>query len=165
MNHPYKLTILPANEKDTDRLTGIIRAGFADVAVRFGLTPQNCPKHPSNCTREWIERDLARGVHYFILTADGEDAGCVGVEQASADTCYMERLAVLPKFRNSGCGARLARHAIERAKVLGAANVGIGIIAADAGLQAFYEALGFQAGEVKTFDHLPFEVAFMRVSV
>ena len=165
MNHPYRLAILPADENDTARLVGIIRASFADVAVRFGLTPQNCPKHPSNCTREWIERDLARGVHYFILTADGDGVGCVGVEPASANTCYMERLAVLPEFRTIGCGTRLARHAIEQAKALGATNVGIGIIAADAGLKRFYETLGFQAGEVKTFDHLPFEVAFMRLSL
>ena len=157
--------ILPADQKDADRLADIIRNSFADVAVRFDLTPENCPKHPSNCTPEWIEGDLARGVRYFVLTTDGQDVGCVGVERASETVCYMERLAVLPEHRTDGCGTRLARHAIEQARAWGAASVGIGIIAADQRLQRFYESLGFEAGETKTFAHLPFEVAFMRLSI
>ena len=158
-------SILPADDSDPDRLAGIIRAGFADVAVRFGLTAENCPKHPSNCTWEWIAKDLARGVQYAILTAAGRDIGCVAVERASETTCYMERLAVLPQQRGKGHGTRLARHALERAQALGASTVGIGIIAADKGLRRFYESLGFAAGETKTFAHLPFEVLFMHAAL
>jgi len=165
MRFPDDLTILAAGENDAARLSKIIRSSFADVAVRFGLTPQNCPKHPSNCTREWIEKDLVRGVQYFILSAAEKDMGCVGVERASATTCYMERLAVLPEYRGKGCGTRLARHAMERAQKLGVSCVGIGIIAADQGLRRFYESLGFSSGGTKTFDHLPFTVAYMRVAV
>lgn len=74
--------IVHATEKDIDRLTRLIRNSFADVALRFGLTPQNCPKHPSNYSSKWVARDLARGVRYFILIADGTPIGCVGVEKA-----------------------------------------------------------------------------------
>ena len=52
-----------------------------------------------------------------------------------------------------------------QAKGLGAAKVGIGIIAADAGLKGFYASLGFAAGEIKTFEHLPFAVAFMSIAL
>jgi GNAT superfamily N-acetyltransferase len=162
---PKEATMLSAGAEDTGRLARIIRRSFADVAARFRLTPENCPKHPSNCTRQWMERDLARGVQYVILTIGDADVGCVGVEQASETTCYMERLAVLPDHRGNGYGTRLARWALHRAGDLGAANVGIGIIAADAGLKRFYESLGFEAGETKTFAHLPFEVAFMSISL
>lgn len=79
-------TIVQATQKDIDRLSRLTRESFADVANRFGLTPQNCPKHPSNYTREWVERDLARGVRYFILIVDGTAVGCVGVEKASPAT-------------------------------------------------------------------------------
>lgn len=159
------LVIVQAVQGDTDRLAELIRRSFADVAGRFGLTPQNCPKHPSNCTREWIEKDLIRGVGYFILTAGGTDVGCVGVEQALAMTCYMERLAVLPDHRGNGYGTCLARHAIEQAGKGGGSHVGIGIIAADNDLKNFYTSLGFEAGETKNFPHLPFAVAFMSLSL
>ncbi len=151
--------------RDTDLVAGLIRRSFADVAERFQLTPENCPKHPSNYTGEWVARDLERGVGYFILTTDGAAIGCVGVEQASQAICYMERLAVLPEHRGRGYGTRLARFAMNQAKEMGAASVGIGIIAADTGLKHFYRTLGFVEGETKNFPHLPFDVAFMRILV
>ena len=75
-------SIVQATDRDIDRLTGLIRSSFADVAQRFQLTPDNCPKHPSNYTCDWVENDLARGVRYFILTMNHIDVGCVGVEKA-----------------------------------------------------------------------------------
>lgn len=165
MMSPGELAIRLAAQMDAIRLSDIIRCSFSDVARQYALTPRNCPKHPSNYTRQWIENDLARGVNYFILTGDGLDVGCVGLERASETTCYMERLAVLSEHRGMGYGTRLARHAIHRAKAWGVSTVGIGIIAADVGLKRFYESLGFTSGETKTFAHLPFEVAFMHISV
>lgn len=147
------------------RLARLIGDSFADVARRFDLTAQNCPRHPSNYTGKWIEKDLARGVRYFILTADNTTAGCVGLERASRKVCYMERLAVLPQHRGRGYGSRLARHALEEAQKMGASNVSIGIIAADSGLKAFYKSLGFEEVQTKTFPHLPFKVALMQISL
>jgi N-acetylglutamate synthase-like GNAT family acetyltransferase len=158
-------SIVQATKRDIDDLAHLIRQSYADVAIRFALTRENCPKHPSNCTRDWIERDLDRGVDYYVLLAGGTAVGCVGVEQASPTTCYLERLAVLPEHRGKGYGTRLAGHAVNRAKKMGAATVGIGIIAADTGLKNFYTTLGFKAGETQSFAHLPFEVAFMTILV
>ena len=146
-------------------MTRLIRDSFTDVANRFELTPENCPKHPSNYSQKRVEIDLERGVRYYILIVDGTAVGCVGVEKASQLACYMERLAVLPQHRGKGYGAGLARHAMEQARVLGASTVGIGIIAADTGLKDFYTSLGFEEGETKTFPHLPFAVAFLNVLV
>jgi N-acetylglutamate synthase-like GNAT family acetyltransferase len=160
-----KPSIVQATRKDINGLASLIKRSFADVAKRFALTPQNCPKHPSNCTREWINRDLNRNVHYFVLISDGIAVGCVGIERASETTCYMERLAVVPEQRGKGYGIRLARHALDQAKSMGAAIVGIGIIAADTDLKNFYIALGFKEGITKTFPHLPFEVVFMEALV
>jgi GNAT superfamily N-acetyltransferase len=160
---PHSIVI--ATLKDAKQLSRLIRDSFADVANRFELTPENCPKHPSNYTREWVERDLARGVRYFILIADGNAVGCVGLEKASPAICYMERLAILPDHRGQGYGTRLAVYAMDQARDLCASTVGIGIIAADTGLKDFYKALGFKEGKTKTFPHLPFAVAFLNVLV
>jgi len=157
------VSIVQATQKDIDLLSRLIRDGFADVANRFGLTPQNCPKHPSNYTHEWVEKDLERGLRYFILIADGTAVGCVGVERATETTCYLERLAVLPQLRGIGYGSQLTQYALTQAEAMGATEVGIGIIAADSGLKAFYQSLGFEAGPTKRFAHLPFDVAFMRI--
>ena len=165
MTNQSKRQIDRATNQEAGKLAELIRSSFADVAHRFQLTPENCPKHPSNCTDEWIKRDLDRGVHFFVLTSESGLVGCVGVEKASETNCYMERLAVLPGHRGQGYGSQLAHHALDHAKSMGASTVGIGIIAADEGLRDFYLSLGFEEGETKTFPHLPFEVAFMHVAL
>jgi GNAT superfamily N-acetyltransferase len=146
---------------DVDVLTDIIRRAFRDVAGRFALTSENCPAHPSNCEREWIESDLSRGVSYFLLSAHGPPCGCVAVEVASPETCYLERLAVLPDRRNAGFGRRLVERALLDAEEAGAATVGVGIIAKHFELRDWYRRLGFVEVDEQSFDHLPFDVIFL----
>jgi N-acetylglutamate synthase-like GNAT family acetyltransferase len=129
--------------------------------VKIILTPQNCPKHPSNCTEAWIRQDMDRGVNFFILTEKDRAKGCVAIEKAYADLCYLERLAVLPSERGRGLGRRLAEHACREAQMLGGRRISIGIIAADGWLKRWDQRMGFVAGETKTFPHLPFEVTFL----
>ncbi len=158
---PPGFIIRKAEPRDERILTGLIRASFRDVAVRFSLTPLNCPKHPSNCTPDWIEADHRRGVVYFILYQDHTPVGCVGLERPGPDICYLERLAVLPPKRRKGFGRILVEHVLVCAKAGGAERVGIGIIAKQIDLKQWYERLGFVAASTKRFRHLPFEVMLM----
>ncbi len=56
------IVIREAGSADAEVLANIIRSAFRDVAERFSLTPENCPKHPSNYTTAWVDADLGRGV-------------------------------------------------------------------------------------------------------
>lgn len=146
---------------DIGILAETIRESFKDVADRFGLTLENCPRHPSNCTREWIEKDMERGIVYFVIERGSAVAGCAGLELASSGVCYLERLAVLPSVRRRGLGKILVSHVISEAVHSGASRVNIGIIAEQEELKRWYEGLGFVEGESREFDHLPFRVTFM----
>ena len=156
-------TIRPGAETDAELVSGIIRGSFSDVAQRFGLTRENCPKHPSNCTPDWIRADLKRGVRYFILEQGRQPKGCVGLEIPEPRLGYLERLAVLPEDRNKGMGRSLALHVIHLAKAKGVRHLSIGIIGWQSGLMAWYGRLGFRQTQTKTFPHLPFPVTFMRL--
>lgn len=156
-----RIHIRASDADDTLLLTSLIRRAFKDVAVRFGITPGNCPKHPSNCTREWIENGFIRGVRYFILEAGSVPVGCVALEQATEKTCYLERLSVLPGSRKKGYGRTLAAHAIGEAKKLDAEEISIGIIAGDTDLKDWYRHIGFIEKETRQFVYLPFRVTFM----
>ena len=90
---------------------GLIRASFADVAGRFDLTPENAPTHPSNCTPEWILTAMGKGVAFLLLESPQGAVGCVAVERADREVCYLERLAVLPEYRRKGHGRELVGHA------------------------------------------------------
>ena len=153
--------IREANSADISLLSRLVRQSYRDVADRFKLTPANCPRHPSNCTDDWIENDFARGVSYFILEHKGIPAGCVAIESADDDLCYLERLAVMPHERKKGLGSQLVEHIFRTARELGSKKISIGIIAAQTDLKQWYRKFGFVEGETKEFSHLPFRVTFM----
>jgi N-acetylglutamate synthase-like GNAT family acetyltransferase len=157
--------IRSATQKDVEVLAEIIREAFRDVALRFALTRDNCPRHPSNCTTDWIEADMARGVQYFILDEDHKPVGCVGVERANTEVCYLERLAVLPEWRGRHFGRSLVRHALDCAASQGAVRVSIGIIEEQTELKAWYRKLGFSEVQTKSFPHLPFKVCLMEFEI
>jgi N-acetylglutamate synthase-like GNAT family acetyltransferase len=159
------ITIRDAGPQDAEMIAGVIRRSFQDVAVRFSLTRDNCPKHPSNCTTAWVESDLERGVQYFILLHKGEPIGCVGLEKPGSDLCYLERLAVLPERRRHGFGRRLVDHALSQVKAGSVRRVSIGIIAEQTELKEWYANLGFVEKETKRFSHLPFRVTFMELKI
>ncbi len=156
------MKITEAQKCDIPVVAEIIRRSFQDVAERFGLTPENCPKHPSNCIPEWIEKDVERGVFYY-LKWDGDVAvGTVAIEQPSAEDCYLERLSVLPTHRKKGFGELLVRHIFQEANSRHVEQVGIAIIAEQNELREWYEKIGFCVTGCKWFEHLPFEVMFMK---
>ncbi len=164
MNSGEKTTIgaiRRARDSDVPLLAGLIRHAYRDVAQRFGLTAENCPKHPSNCTAEWIRRDLERHVSYFIYDVGGTPVGCAALEMAQEGMCYLERLCVLPEQRRQGYGRALAEHVLAQARKIGADRVGIGIIADQTELKHWYRKIGFVEGDSKTFAHLPFRVTFL----
>ena len=154
-------TIRRCTQKDIEVLVETIRESFQDVAERFGLTEENAPRHPSNCTAEWIQQEMGRGVTYFILESGNMVSGCVALEVAGSQGCYLERLGVLPNQRRHGFGKALVSHVLSEAKLLGALHVDIGVIAEDTELKAWYNRLGFIEAETKEFPHLPFRVTFM----
>ena len=158
---PLKINIRKANASDIPRMVEIIRNAFSEVAVHFGLTEANCPKHPSYCKTDWIEEALAKGVRYFILDPGGASCGCVALEQAGPEVCYLERLAVLPARQRQGFGRELVEHVLKEARLSGAHQVNIGIIAEHFELKDWYKKIGFVEQRKAHFPHLPFEVLFM----
>lgn len=155
------IQIRSAGIRETAILSRIIREAYSEVAERFGLNRENCPKHPSNCTDQWIRRDVERGVDYYLLVMAGKAVGCAALERTNNALCYLERVAVLPDYKRRGLGRKLVDHLINRARQDGMKEVGIGIIAKQQELLNWYQRIGFATGETKRFDHLPFEVLFM----
>ena len=156
-----RTSIRPATVQDIPDLVQIIRAANQPVAARFHITPANAPTHPSNCTADWIADAVSKGVTYFLLCQDDAPCGCVAIEQANAEVCYLERLAVLPAYQRHGFGAALVQHVLTEARKRSARSVKIATIAAHMDLNAWYQTLGFVVTGTKTYPHLPFQVMFM----
>ena len=156
-----QIHIREADIADISLLSELIRLSYRDVADRFKLSAANCRKHPSICTDEWVENDFRRGVSYYILEQKSVAAGCVAIEKANPDLCYLERMAVLPHARNKGLGGKLVEHIFHKARELESKRISIGIIAEQTELKQWYQKIGFIEGATKAFSHLPFRVTFM----
>jgi len=153
--------IREAAPEDLATIALLVSESNKDVAARFGLNADNCPKHPSFCTEAWVQADLARGETYFILEVDSKPVGCVAYESPSAGLAYLNRLSVLPAHRERGAGARLVGHIIQHARSGSIRTISIGVIGEHVELQRWYRKLGFKDGETKRFPHLPFSVKYM----
>ena len=156
-----EVLIKTADADDATMLSGLVRTAYRDVAQRFGLTPQNCPKHPSNCTDDWILADFDRGVSFYLLERNGQPAGCAALEIPQPGLGYLERLAVLPANRNKGLGRQLVDHILRQAANSAVKKISIGIIAAQTELKNWYQKIGFVETETRAYEHLPFSVTFM----
>lgn len=157
--------IRPCTQKDIGVLVETIRRSFQDVTLRFDLTLENAPRHPSNCTEDWIQKDIERGVTYFVIENENLVVGCAALEKANSEVCYLERLAVLPDQRRRGFGKTLVTQVLSQARNLGAKRVNIGIIADQTELKNWYKGIGFVEGESKEFPRLPFRVTYMSYDV
>jgi len=155
------VVIHQATRADIPVLVALVRDSFRSVAEGFHLTRSNAPTHPSNCEAAWIQRDLDRGVRYYVLSADALDVGCIALELSTSPTAYLERLGVLPEQRGKGFGSKLVDHASIAAKQDGATAASVGVIAEDIELIAWYERLGFALTSTRVFPHLPFKVAYL----
>ena len=131
----------------------------------MGLNIDNAPKHPSFSTPAWIFSDFERGQEYFLCEEHGSFKGCVAYEQPDEDTAYLNRLSVLPKYRNRGLGSALVQHILDYSKDKQVKNISIGIIAEHDQLREWYLKFGFIEGALRKFDHLPFNVPYMEYKI
>lgn len=159
------MTIREASAKDLTTIAMLVSESNKDIAEKFGLNADNCPKHPSFCTEAWVKSDLARGERYFILEEDSVPIACVAYENPSAGLAYLNRLSVLPPYRNRGIGAHLVKYIIQLAQASSIQTISIGVIGEHSDLQRWYRSLGFIDGETKRFPHLPFSVKYMSYTV
>ena len=159
------MQIRQATDGDISTIAMLISASNKDVAPRFGLTADNCPKHPSFCTDAWVAADPARGERYFIAEEDACPMACVAYESPSAGLAYLNRLSVLPTCRKRGVGAALVQHIVRVAQANAVQTISIGVIGEHVDLQRWYAKLGFKPGETKRFAHLPFSVTYMTYAI
>jgi N-acetylglutamate synthase-like GNAT family acetyltransferase len=155
------MVIREAKEIDKGILVKLIHESFRDVAEKFALTAENCPKFGAFNAKDRVDGDFKKGVRYYILQENGRACGCVALEKAGQDVCYLGKLAVLPEHRNKGFGQALVNHLFEQAGQMGIRRVEIGLISKHRKLKTWYKKFGFVQNRTKKFDHLPFMVAFM----
>ncbi|WP_320034342.1 GNAT family N-acetyltransferase [Halarcobacter sp.] len=155
------MNIIKADIKDAEKISFIIKKANEQVAKEFNLNIDNCPKHPSFCTKDWVISDFERDEEYFLYKKDENIVACVAFENPKPEVAYLNRLSVLPLHQKQKIGEELVSFIFKYAKTKNIKRVSIGIIAKHEKLKNWYLKLGFEEGRKSSFEHLPFEVLYM----
>lgn len=74
----------------------------------------------------------------------GPKLGFVAIESAGKETYYIERLSVLPEFRNKGYGTKLLDFVFNYVKKVGGEKISIALMDNNVLLKNWYSAYGFK---------------------
>ena len=114
---------------------------------------------------EQLSRLQSKGLEFFGLFLGSRQIGFVAVEKVDDTLYYMEKLAVLMEHRHRGHGRELVDFVIQYIKNDGGRILSIGIIDKQMVLKDWYKEIGFREMSTKEFEHLPFIVRFMDLSI
>ncbi|MBN1257266.1 MAG: GNAT family N-acetyltransferase [Planctomycetes bacterium] len=159
-------TIRRGTASDAELLSKIIRESYRDVTERFNITPENCPGFPSFNKREDVLATMQKDFVYYVLEEDKTPCGCIALEQKDKQLCKINRLTVLPNYRNRGYGEMLVKHTMEEAKKLAATEMELSMIGLDTELRQWYESkFGFKFKNTIQYPHRFFEVLYLTVNL
>ncbi|MCG8568892.1 MAG: GNAT family N-acetyltransferase [Spirochaetes bacterium] len=147
-------------------LTELIQKSFRTVADDFELNEKTAPTNPAFIkSRDILKVTQEKEMAFYGYSENQKLVGCYALEKASQQIYYLERLAVDPGYRHKGLGKKLVQDARERVRNSGGEKISIGIIDEHKRLKNWYIDLGFQIKGLKRFEHLPFTVCFLEISV
>ncbi len=156
------ISITKVNSSELQACLEVIHESFKTVAVQFGLTQENCPKHTSFIPLSFLEAQRNWGWHMYALYADEKIIGYMSLSRENDDAYELHNLAVLPEYRHNGFGKMLLNHAKTVVKSFGGNVIKIGIIEESTVLKNWYIANGFEHVGTKKFDHLPFTSGYLK---
>lgn len=145
-------------------LASVISKSFMTVAKEYTITPRNAPTNPAFITSDKIALSIDNGSEYWAFYDNNQNiVGCVSISPSiSENVFFIERLAVLPKYRHQGIGKELLNYACEEIKKRNANVVRIGIINENIILKKWYMDYGFEEIQIKKVDKLPFVICVMQ---
>lgn len=143
----------------------IIQQSFKTVAENFGLTVENCPNHTSFITEDKLKKQFSDGADMFLYEKDEKYIGYFSLIKKSRSVYELDNLSVFPEFRHMGISREMVEYAKNYANLKNGETISIGIIEENTVLKEWYKQLGFEHKGTKKFEHLPFTVGFMELSI
>ena len=151
------------SDQDLSAIVHLLNVSHGTVAKEFGFTRENNPTNNAFIDKLTLRTQLNKGIDLYSMSLDSKRIGCIAIEKSTKelDTFYIEKVSVLPEFRNQGYGVKLMDFALLKIREAGGKIVSIALIDSNAKLKRWYLAQGFIETVTKDFEHLPFRVCFM----
>jgi len=152
---------------DLTSIVHVLNISHGTVAKDFGFTKDNNPTNDTFIDEQTLRAQLNKGIDLYSLSIESDLIGCIAIEKSAKeiDTFYIEKVSVIPRFRNQGFGVNLMDFAISKIKGLGGKTVSIALIDSNVKLKRWYFNQGFVETGTKDFERLPFRVCFMNKQI
>lgn len=157
-----KISFIPP-EGDLSAVVHVLNASHDTVSKQFGFTRETNSTNNAFIDEAALRAQLSNGIRLYGLTVDEVLIGCIAVEESTkeVDTFYIEKVSVLPEYRNQGYGVQLMDFATDLIQQAGGKFVSIALIDSHTKLKQWYVNQGFIQTGTKVFERLPFVVCFM----
>jgi diamine N-acetyltransferase len=159
-------TLVNSNS-DLSAIVQVLNVSHGTVAKDFGFTKDDNPTNNAFINESTLRTQLNKGIDLYSMTLDNKLIGCIAIEKSAkeTDTFYIEKVSVVPEFRNQGFGVKLMDFALSKIKELGGKSISIALIDSNTKLKNWYCSQGFKETGIKDFEHLPFRVCFMNKQI
>jgi diamine N-acetyltransferase len=153
--------------EDLSAIVHVLNVSHGTVAKEFGFTRESNPSNNAFIDEKGLREQLGKGIELYGLSAKNRYIACVAIEKSlkETDTFYIEKVSVIPEYRNQGYGMNLMKFAESKIKKSGAKIISIALIDSNLKLKNWYSKQGFVETGTKDFEHLPFRVCFMRKKI
>jgi len=155
------------SSNDLTAIVKVLNASHGTVAKDFGFTKEDNPTNNAFIEESTLRTQLNSGIELYAMSLDSQLIGCIAIEKSTKeiDTFYIEKVSVIPEFRNQGFGVKLMDFATSKIKESGGKRISIALIDSNAKLKNWYLSQGFIETGTKDFEHLPFSVCFMNKQI
>jgi N-acetylglutamate synthase-like GNAT family acetyltransferase len=152
---------------DLSILVKVLHEAHGTVAKEFGFTKENNPTNNAFIDEQTLRTQLEQGIELFQLTINNQVIGCIAIERSKKeiDTFYIEKVSIIPEYRNQGYGCNMMEFAVKNIRENGGQWISIALIDSNMKLKKWYSKQGFKETETKDFPRLPFRVCFMKKQV
>lgn len=162
------MDFIPVNTlNDLSEIVSVLNKSHHTVAEDFGFTKENNPSNNAFIDETTLRAQLDDGIELYALSVDNKMVGCIAIEKSTKeiDTYYIEKVSVIPDYRNQGYGVRLMDFATAKVLASGGKFISVALIDSNTKLKNWYSTQGFMETGTKDFEHLPFRVCFMNKQI
>jgi ribosomal protein S18 acetylase RimI-like enzyme len=128
---------------DSKIISNILNKAFLAFAQEYNFTKENAPNHLAYINSDGVEVWLNNGLKMYGYKIDGKIIGCGGYSYYKDQVYLIERLAVLPEYRNLGAGKKLMEFIENKIKNMGGRIVEIHVTDKNIALKKWYRKQGY----------------------
>jgi ribosomal protein S18 acetylase RimI-like enzyme len=132
-----------AELNDSKIIANILNKAFLAFAREFNFTKENAPNHLAFINSDGVEAWLNNGLKMYGYKMKDRIIGCAGYSYYNDKLYVIERLAVLPEYRNLGVGKKMMKFIENRIKNIGGRIAEIHVTDKNTVLREWYKKQGY----------------------